>query len=406
VFITEGLKEVRDFFFGAIMILLGLLWRVKAMANEEHLAILRQGVDVWNKWRDENLNIVPDLREVDLREANLIEADLSSTYLKRANLSMAHLGGANLEDADLREVNLIGADLNGADLIGADLNGSDLFYADLIGAELYEVNLSGVNLGGANLRGANLSGAILVSANLSRANLSGSLLEDADFHRVLLLGTLFADVDLSTAKGLETVDHYGPSTIGIDTLYKSRGKIPEVFLRGCGVPEEFIRNMPYFITGKAIQFYSCFISYSTKDQEFAMRLHADLLSKGVRCWFAPEDIKGGRKLHEQIPEAIRLHDKLLLVLSENSMQSEWVKTEIYHARQDEIKDNCRKLFPIGLAAFGKIKEWQAFDADTGKDMAREIREYFIPDFSNWKDQDAYKEAFERLMRDLNLEGKG
>ena len=110
-----------------------------------------------------------------------------------------------------------------------------------------------------------------------------------------------------------------------------------------------------------------------------------------------------RKLYEQIPEAIRLYDKLLLVLSENSMQSEWVKTEIYHARQDEIRNNKRKLFPIGLVEFSKIREWTAFDADVGKDMAREIREYYIPDFSNWKDHDSYKKAFDRLLRDLNLE---
>jgi hypothetical protein len=36
----------------------------------------------------------------------------------------------------------------------------------------------------------------------------------------------------------------------------------------------------------------------------------------------------------------------------------------------------------------------------GKDSAREIREYFIPDFSNWKDHDSYKKAFDRLLRDL------
>ena len=133
---------------------------------------------------------------------------------------------------------------------------------------------------------------------------------------------------------------------------------------------------------------------------FAERLHSDLQNRGVRVWFAPEDIKGGRKLHEQIPEAIRLYDKLLLVLSENSMNSEWVKTEIYHARQDEIRDNMRKLFPISLVPFAQIREWQAFDADSGKDMAREIREYFIPDFSNWKNHDDYRSAFDRLMRDL------
>ena len=175
--------------------------------------------------------------------------------------------------------------------------------------------------------------------------------------------------------------HQGPSSIGIDTVYASQGRIPEVFLRGAGVPDEFITYMRSLVA-RPIEFYSCFISYSSKDQEFAERLHADLQARGVRCWFAPEDIQGGRKLHEQIEQAIRHYDKLLLVLSEHSMGSEWVKTEIYHARQDEMRSRRRKLFPISLVDFRTVREWTAFDADTGKDMGREVREYFVPDFSS------------------------
>jgi hypothetical protein len=211
--------------------------------------------------------------------------------------------------------------------------------------------------------------------------------------------TNLGNIDLSTVKGIETIRHEGPSTIGIDTIYRSQGKIPEVFLRGAGVPDSFIIYM-HSLTGEAIQYYTCFISYSTKDQDFATRLHADLQAKGVRCWFAPEDIAGGKKIHEQIDQAIRLYDKLLVVLSEHSMASEWVKTELYHARQQEEKEKRRKLFPISLAAYDTLRQWKAFDADIGKDMAREVREYFIPDFTNWKEHDAYQKAFDRLLRDL------
>ena len=55
------------------------------------------------------------------------------------------------------------------------------------------------------------------------------------------------------------------------------------------------------------------------------------------------------------------------------------------------------------APFNRIKDWKLFDADRGLDSAREIREYFIPDFSNWKDHDSYTRAFERLLRDLKAE---
>jgi hypothetical protein len=75
------------------------------------------------------------------------------------------------------------------------------------------------------------------------------------------------------------------------------------------------------MAGRPIEYYSCFISYSTKDQEFADRLYADLQAKGERYWFAPHDIQGGRKIHEQIDDAIRLHDKLLLILHPSERKS-------------------------------------------------------------------------------------
>jgi len=148
------------------------------------------------------------------------------------------------------------------------------------------------------------------------------------------------------------------------------------------------------------QFASVFISYSTKDDAFARTLHRSLQESGVRCWFAPHNLRSGHKLHEQIDEAIRVYDRLLLILSEHSMHSEWVKTEIAHARQKEIRDQRQVLFPISLAPFDALRDWKCFDGDTGKDSAREIREYFVPDFSNWKDHDSYKQAFDRLVGDL------
>ena len=268
-----------------------------------------------------------------------------------------------------------------------DLSGADLRGADLLAANLNFANLSRVDFTGADLRAANLGGA----------DLSGATLE-----RVRVVGTAFGDVDLSGVKGLESIEHVGPSAIGIDTIYRSKGNIPEVFLRGAGVPDDFIVYMRSLV-GKPFDFYSCFISYSSKDQDFAQRLYNDLQAKGVRCWFAPHDLKAGQKLHDQIDQAIRLHEKLLLILSPHSMNIEWVRTEITKARKREMQEKRQVLFPVRLCSFEALRDWECFDADTGKDLAREIREYFIPDFSNWKDHDSYQNAFERLLRDLKAE---
>lgn len=319
------------------------------MANPEHLKILKRGVDAWNKWRHEHEEVIPELSHADLR---------------------------------------------GVVLSFVDLFGADLFNADFSGADLFQAGLGYAYLGGADLRGAELRGA----------NLSHAILIGADFTNAGLGHTTFADNDLSEVKGLEAAIHHAPSSIGVDTLYKSAGKIPEVFLRGCGVPDDFITFIPsHFGVQQAIQFYSCFISYSTRDEGFARRLYSRMRDEKLRVWFAPEDIKGGQKLNEQIERAIQLHDRLLIVLSESSMQSEWVMNEIQRARETEVREGRRKLFPITIVEFDKVKAWKRLDADTGRDLAKEVREYFIPDFSDWKEHDAFEEAFGRLLRDLRAE---
>jgi tetratricopeptide (TPR) repeat protein len=148
------------------------------------------------------------------------------------------------------------------------------------------------------------------------------------------------------------------------------------------------------------EFYSCFISYATQDQEFAERLYADLQANNVRCWFAPHDIQAGQKLYEQIDEAIRIHEKVLLILSADSIRSEWVKTEIKKASKRQMREKKDVLFPVSLVPFNKLRKWEYWDDDLGRDLAGEIREYLIPDFSRWKDRDSYLKAFIKLLQDL------
>lgn len=419
------------------------------MANKKHLDVLAKGVKAWNSWLEAEPKTQPDLREADLEDAhlngiNLVRGDLSGACLRGASFTSAILVDADLRNtdlrrADLRHARLSGADMNGAKLHAADLTGarisgadlsnavlrnayfnetnlsetnlsySDLTKANLINADLSHANLQGsilsgsnlswaelswADLSGANLRGADLRHAVLINTNLADANLS-----DAEFSDATVLGTTFGNNDLRTAKGLATIRHAGPSTIGIDTLFRSDGEIPEAFLRGAGIPEDFITFIPSLVE-RAIEFYSSFISYSHQDEAFSRCLHARMRAEKLRVWFAPEDMKAGRKLHEEIFRAIQIHDKLLLVLSESSMRSEWVMTEIRRAKKVEREENRRKLFPIRLVDFETIQQWECFDADSGKDLAIEVREYYIPDFSNWKNHDSFESEFAKLLRDL------
>ena len=367
------------------------------MANKEHLKIIRRGATYWNAWRQtEGSGIRPDLNGVDLSSAALRGADLS-----HADLTAANLTAANLYETDFKEANLSAASLRRANLGNGDLDSAILRLTDLTEANLCSANFSFANFIYATLTGAELFRANLSAANLLYVQLNGASLQEATFHR-----TTVADTDLSEVKGLEYVTHLGQSTIGVDTLYRSQGHIPEVFLRGAGLPEEFITQIPALIASVSpIQFQSCFISYSHQDEEFARRLHAAMRAENLRVWFAPEEMKGGKKLHEQIFQAIQVHDRLLLVLSTESMKSEWVMTEIRRAKKVEREQGRRKLFPIRLVNFETIQNWECFDADSGKDLAAEVRGYYIPDFSNWKDHDSFEREFAKLLRDLKATEK-
>jgi len=384
------------------------------MANEDHLAILKQGVGVWNRWRQGNPGIIPDLERADLQGAELRQVDFRRTNLLGAKLMRARLLGADLSDAGL-----IGADLTGANLRVAKLDRTtlidavfiraDFVHATLIGALLFQANLTGAKCWGVKATGAHflfadLSDADLLMADLTFANLKRANVRRTNFTEAVLFLTTFADVDLSEAKGLETVVHQGPSTLGMDTFYKSQGKIPQGFLRGCGVPESLINpSLPSMNIEASMRYHSCFISYSSKDEEFARRLHARMGEAGLRVWFAPEDMKSGQKLHEQIDTAIRVYDKLLIVLSEASLRSEWVMTELRKARRAERQSGQRKLFPVRLVDMKTLQAWECIDPDTGEDLALEIRRYLIPDFSHWKERDPFEAAFARLLEDLRAD---
>ncbi len=341
------------------------------MANEEHLAKLMEGVEAWNKWRLENPRIIASLGGANLSSANLIGADLSGANLIGANLSGAYLHGAQLS----------GADLSGADLGDTDLSDTDLSGADLSDTDLPVANLSRADLGRADLSGANL------------------------------LETVLGATDLSGSKNLEKCNFHGPCVIDNRTIRQS-WPLPERFLKGCGLSDweieaaklhqeglslhdrqEITHRMSVLaIEQTPIEFHSCFISYNSKDEEIAKKIHEGLDKKGVRSFFAPVDLRIGSRFRQVIADEIRKREKLLVILSSNSIESPEVAREVRRGLREEDRTGKAILFPIRLddSVFETSQEW-----------AEELhQERHIGDFTNWQDDAGFNNAFDRLIRDL------
>jgi TIR domain/Pentapeptide repeats (8 copies) len=365
------------------------------MADESQVAMLKRSVEEWNEWRQRRSWRVT----IDPRALGAVnEVDLSGANLAGTTLAGAILVGANLEGADLRGANASWAKFDGANLREAKLNGAQLSSATFGWSVVQGQSQSHITS-----RHADLQKASLAETGLHWAVFDACVLGDTDVSRATIAKTYFLGVDLSGMCGLETCEYLTRSSVDYDTLLLS-GNVPLAFARGVGLPDRWIEYLPSLV-GNPIDFHSVFVSYSTVDKDFADRLHADLQNNGVRCWFAPHDMTGGKKLHEQIDEAIRLYDRLLLILSEASMASNWVRDEIRRARRKEQQLGRRVLFPVSLVPFDPVlKDWEFYDMTTGENLAEEVRAFYVPDFTGWgTDHARYKAAFDKLLKGLKAE---
>lgn len=344
-----------------------------AMADKDHLQLLGRGRSVWNKWRSENPEIVPDLSGWKPRIMFPFE-------------EAAHLGGYNL---------------GGVDLSGADLRGI-FFYSE-------------------DLEQTSLHGAILSGAHLERAVFAYVDLRDADFSDALLSYTIFSDTDFSRTKGLEKVKHASASFIDVATLeatfriLRMAGESPyhlksfgipegqraavELFFGRSGMPEHLLRH--YQSLSETDNYFSCFISYSHSDLEFARKLEKALWDCGVRCWRDEHKLLPGDDMLDEIHHGIKRWDKVLLCCSETSLSSWWVEREIDKALQKEESLSREKKRKI-LALIPLDLDGHLFSAWDGS-RASVLRSRYAADFRLWRDADAFDQQMKSLIRALNVD---
>ena len=346
------------------------------MANMEHVQMVRRGRDVVARWREANPNELLDLNaaymsyvrapQVNISGAELRNADLMGAVLRRANLSGCFLNPCHLYHADLRESdlsnalfngsNMRGADLRGANLTGADLDRVILSDADLSGANLTNANLQRSSLVGAKLKGTNLEGANFAGASLVRSDLSDALLTSADLFQTQIWNcdvsgadftgaafgyTVLQDCDLRATLGLGQARHDAPSSIGVDTIYRSNGQIPPSFLDGVGIPSS-VAALQEVVASASTELSECYIACRDDDEEFARQLSEGLNARGVRSWVFSLHVRGSALVsrlsssdQEEIERWLRNYDKLVVVASSRALDTEAILNDITAARDKQ-----------------------------------------------------------------------
>ena len=246
--------------------------------------------------------------------------------------------------------------------------------------------------------------------NLIEANLIG-----ANLDKVVLGWSVLGSVDLSGVERLETVKHAGPSTVGTDTLVRSRGKIPDEFLRGCGLCAWEVLAARLYDPGLALEQASemhlaiqrerfkgyflrgVFISFAEEDRGFVDKLYASLTHVGANVWLDSHNLVSG-PIEKQVCRTIRYSDMVLLVLSETLLRTDWMENELETARKKEKEENRQVLCPVALDESWKFR--LANDSDD-RQLWLTFRQKKVLDFSKWQ-TGAFDEPFGMLVDALKI----
>jgi hypothetical protein len=326
--------------------------------NDNDFAILNQGFASWNNWKKGNPNKLPNLSNIILSETQPAFRSLKKEYIPKV-FSSYNFSGTNFSNSIIR---------------GATFNNCDLTNCNFYKSDLRKASFKDCNLTNCKFHITNLTLASFINCNF----------QESLFWETILARTSFID-----NKNLNLIKHGGPSIIDHRTFQKSN-KLPIELLRGIGLTEELIKfyNLNFTNTNLA----SCFISHSSKDEEFVLKLYNRLQNKGIRCWYAPKDLNIGDKIRDEIESAISEYEKILIILSKDSVDSYWVEDEVETAIEKEKISKKGKLIPISLDRL-------IFDLD--KSWLNKIkRTRQIGDFTDWKNEEKFKNSFESLITAL------
>lgn len=287
---------------------------------------------------------------------------------------------------------------------GWDLNGSFFQSCHIFGSDFREVNFGETRVAQTSIDISDLSEGSFLNSEFIHNHLDRCKVEGTQFRGMSVANTVFEDIDFSRAEGVNEIIFSSRCILDPHTLAKSRD-LPLPFLRGCGFSDTFIDYIPTLFSN-GMEFYSCFISYSSLDKAFAKRLHDALQGRGVRCWLDEHQILPGDKIHHEIDQGIKLWDKVLLCCSENSLgegTSWWVENEIESAFKKERSLRKQKgedvlaLIPLDLDGY-------LFSDDCENAYQSQIQSRNAGRFQGWESSnDLFEEELDKVVRALRAD---
>jgi uncharacterized protein YjbI with pentapeptide repeats len=368
------------------------------------LTLLSDGAQHWNAWRVQHPR----------HKINFGKARLDGSRFSHLNLSNADFTGASLRGCVFESTNLRGARFSRADLTEAMfIHGvaDDAIFDH--GVFLWHTMFQSITFGRTRFVGADLRNAKFTDVGLWDTLFRECTLGGAEFANAAFGETAFRALDLASATGLDTAEHYAPSSIDVDTLRMSRGLLPTAFLKGCGLndfetyiakiwnpdlTQQQLTDALYEVDRlrgiQPIQKQSVFISYSHADSGFVDVLQQALDRRGIRSWRDVHDLRSGR-IERQLERAIRLNPIVVVVLSSHSVASDWVEWEVGQARALERETNRDVLCPIALDDSWNTASWSG-------PLRQQITKYHILDFQDWQSNSQFMSAVLRLVDGLGL----
>jgi uncharacterized protein YjbI with pentapeptide repeats len=280
-----------------------------------------------------------DLRQLDLRKADLTDRDLSNIDFTGSDLSGTNFSRSTLDLSDITGTIAGHTSLEDCNLRRTKWAPTKLHYVRANNADFSHAELNGAVLSNCRLQNAKFTKALIV------AEFDGSDVRGADFANSHILSS-FLNIDLSAARNMHSASYHSNCRIDYQTIKLSE-RVPTPLLAACGVAHFHI---PYIdaISRNGAKHPSCFISYSVKDDKFIEYFRNQLANKGIRNWFAPRDLPFGASTRDVIESQIRAHDRLIVVLSKSSIQSQWVQFEVETALELERRKRKDVIIPVSI----------------------------------------------------------